>query len=109
MPSIFTKIIAREIPAAIVAENDDVIVIKDIAPKAPIHLLIVPKKEIRDIQACAPGDMHFITAIMTMAQQLSKTIPGAEHFRLVCNCGEQAGQRVFHLHFHFLAGQHFID
>jgi histidine triad (HIT) family protein len=109
MPSIFTKIIAREIPATIVAETNDIIVIKDIAPKAPIHLLIVPKKEICDIQACTPDDMRYITAIMAMAQQLSKTIPGAEHFRLICNCGEQAGQRVFHLHFHFLAGQHFID
>ncbi|HBL98122.1 TPA: histidine triad nucleotide-binding protein [Candidatus Dependentiae bacterium] len=105
MKSIFSKIIAREIPAKIIAENDEVIVIEDIAPKAAIHYLIIPKLEVRDIQSLAAQDFQVVEPIFKMAQQLSRTVPGAEHFRLLINNGERAGQRVFHLHVHFLAGQ----
>ncbi len=104
MKTIFSKIIDREIPADIVAENDQVIVFRDINPKTPIHVLIVPKKEIKDIQSFAPEDFVYAQAIFAMAQQLSQTIPGAEEFRLQINSGYRAGQRVFHVHAHFLAG-----
>lgn len=103
--SIFSKIIAREIPATIIAENDDVIVIQDIAPKAPIHYLIVPKIEVRDIQSLTEEQLPIVTKLFAMAQHLSKTVEGASHFRIVINSGERAGQRVFHLHLHFLAGE----
>lgn len=104
--SIFTKIINREIPAKIVDETEDLIVIQDIAPKAPIHLLIIPKKEIKDIQSFSDADFELADKMFRMAQKLSRTIPGAQQFRLVMNNGEQAGQRVFHAHLHFLAGGH---
>lgn len=107
--SIFSKIIAREIPAKIIAENDDVIVIEDIAPKARIHYLIIPKQEIRDIQSIAQDQFAIAGKLFAMAQQLSKTVPGADHFRIVINNGERAGQRVFHLHLHFLAGEKLHD
>ena len=102
--SIFSKIIDREIPAKIIAENEEVIVIEDIAPKAPIHFLIIPKKEIRDVQSFVENDFGLAGAMFKMAQRLSREIPGAEDFRLVINSGEHAGQRVFHVHMHFLAG-----
>lgn len=102
--SIFSKIIDREIPAKIITENGRVIVIEDIAPKAPIHYLIIPKIPIRDIQSIPATEMSVLVDLFEMAQQLSKTVPGAEHFRIVINSGERAGQRVFHLHLHFLAG-----
>lgn len=102
--SIFTKIINREIPATIVDETDDLIVIQDIAPKAPIHLLIIPKKEIRDLQSFVDDDFYVVDKMFRMAQKLSRTIAGAEQFRLVMNNGPQAGQCIFHAHMHFLAG-----
>jgi len=106
--SIFSKIIAHEIPAKIIAETDDLIVINDIAPKAEIHYLIIPKKEIRDVQSFHQGDFVLAGKMFEMAQQLSRTIPGAEQFRLVINSGEKVGQKVFHLHMHFLAGKMFF-
>lgn len=108
-PSIFTKIINREIPAKIIAETEDLIVIQDIAPKAPIHYLIVPKKEIRDIQSFSGEDFIYAEKMFKMAQQLSQTVPGAQQFRIVINNGPQAGQRVFHVHMHFLAGKELHD
>ena len=107
--SIFTKIINREVPAKIVAETEDIIVIQDIAPKAPIHYLIIPKKEIKDIQSFAQDDFRYAEKMFQMAQHLSKTIPGAQEFRIVINNGHKAGQRVFHVHLHFLAGSELHD
>ncbi len=109
MESIFSKIIAREIPAKIIAENDEIIVIEDIAPKAPIHYLIIPKQEIRDIQSFEEQDFKVAGALFKMAQQLSRTVPGAKDFRLLINNGAGAGQKVFHIHMHFLAGRQMVD
>lgn len=106
--SIFSKIIAREVPANIIAETDDIIVIEDIAPKAEFHYLIIPKKELRDIQSFQEVDFALAAKMFKMAQELSRTIPGAEQFRLVINNGEAVGQRVFHIHMHFLAGKIFF-
>lgn len=107
--SIFTKIINREIPAKIVDETEDLIVIHDIAPKAPVHLLIIPKKEIKDIQSFANDDFHYADKMFRMAKKLSREIPGAEDFRVVINSGAKAGQKVFHVHMHFLAGTQMDD
>jgi histidine triad (HIT) family protein len=107
--SLFTKIIDREIPATIIAENDAVIVINDINPKTPIHFLIIPKKEIKDVQSCASQDFNYIEKMFKMAQELSQKTPGAKDFRLVINSGADAGQQVFHLHMHFLSGTKMSD
>jgi histidine triad (HIT) family protein len=103
--SLFTKIINREIPAEIITENEDLIVIKDIAPQAPIHFLIIPKKPFINITDMVEDDFAvYPKLIFEMAYYLSKNIEGAQQFKLLMNNGHSAGQRVFHAHVHFLAG-----
>lgn len=102
---IFCKILRQEIPAEIIASNDHVFVIKDRAPKAPFHFLIIPKKHISDISSLTLDDTVIAAELLFMAQHLSKTIPGTQEFRLVSNNGSGVGQSVFHIHFHFLAGK----
>ena len=102
--SIFSRIIAREIPADIVFESDRIIAFRDIAPQAPVHLLVVPKTEdYANVVELAVGDPALLAEIVDVARQLA-----AEHadgdFRLVFNSGENAGQTVFHVHAHVLAG-----
>lgn len=102
---IFCKIIRGEIASKLIAENADIIVIQDIAPKAPIHYLIIPKRHIQDVQLMEAGDLFYAEKMFAMAQQLSKTVLGAEDFKLHINSGKHAGQIVMHLHMHFTAGK----
>ncbi len=102
--SIFSRIIDREIPADIVFESERLIAFRDIAPKAPVHLLVVPKTEqFANVAELAAGDPALLAEIVATARDLA-----AEHadgdFRLVFNTGENAGQTVFHVHAHVLAG-----
>ena len=106
---VFCKIIARQIPADIIAETDDVIVIKDINPKAPIHYLILPKKHIKDLQSFEKQDCCYASKMLLMARDLSHANPQAAQFRLIMNNGHAAGQRVFHSHIHFLAGATYTE
>ena len=101
---IFCAIIAGQAPAEIVTETDDILVVKDIAPKAPIHYLIIPKHHYKDIQSFSPTDCCLAGKMIKMAQRLSNEIEEAQDFRLVINNGYNAGQRIFHVHAHFLAG-----
>lgn len=104
-PSVFSRIVAREIPAEIVFESDDVIAIRDIAPKAPVHLLVIPKTErYRNAAELAAGDPALLAEVVRVAQQLATEHADGE-FRLVFNTGESAGQTVFHVHAHVLAGR----
>lgn len=102
---IFCKIIRGELASKVITENNDLIVIRDIAPKAPIHYLIIPKKHIQDVQQMQASDMFYAESMFAMAQQLSKTIPEARDFKLHINSGKNAGQIVMHLHVHFTAGK----
>lgn len=86
-------------------ETDDILVIKDLYPKAPIHYLIITKKHIKDIQEMKPDDMHLGAFMIKAAKELSVQLPGNGDCKLVINSGEGAGQKVFHLHMHFLAGK----
>lgn len=105
MRSIFEKIIDREIPAEIVFENDHLIVIHDIAPKAPIHLLIIPKKKIANLQAMQGEDFYLLGEIVQAAQLIARKKGLVKQgYRLLANIGPHAGQTIDHLHFHFLAG-----
>jgi histidine triad (HIT) family protein len=102
---VFCNIISRELPAHVVAEDDYVIVFKDINPKAATHLLIVPKKHIVDIREIGPEDAAMLSNLLFMAKKLSGLLPSPGAFRLLFNNGPEVGQRVFHMHAHFLAGQ----
>lgn len=107
MKSVFQKIIDGELPSQKVLENSHLIAIKDIAPKAPVHLLIIPKKAIRDIQSIQPEDFFLLNEVVLAAQKLAKDFGLLETggYRLLTNNGEGAGQTVFHLHFHLLGGR----
>jgi histidine triad (HIT) family protein len=106
---IFCKIIARQVPSSIIKETGNLLVIKDIAPKAPIHYLIISKKHIKDIQSMERADAILGSAMLSMAQELSKELQESKDFRFMINSGYNAGQRVFHLHAHFLAGTTMVD
>ncbi len=107
MKTLFERIILGEIPCDKVLENEKIIAFKDIAPKAPIHILIVPKKVIPDLQSMHAEDFYLLGEIASAAQEIAKRYNVVERgYRLVTNNGPDAGQIVFHLHFHFLAGAH---
>lgn len=101
--SIFTRIMEGEIPARLEYEDEQVIVIHDIAPKAPIHLLIVPRKPIPTLMDVTDADLPLIGHIHVVAQKLAQKLE-LKGFRLVNNCGKEGGQEVFHIHYHLLAG-----
>jgi histidine triad (HIT) family protein len=103
-PSIFSKIVSREIPANIVMDNDRLIAFWDIAPKAPVHLLVVPKtEEYANVAELAAGDPQLLAELVAVAQELANEHANGE-FRLVFNSGATAGQTVFHVHAHVLTG-----
>jgi len=101
-PTVFERIVAREIPADILYEDDRIIAFTDIAPKAPVHLLVVPKTaQYENVAALAAGDPQLLADIVTVAQRLATERTGGDH-RLIFNTGEGAGQTVFHVHAHVL-------
>jgi histidine triad (HIT) family protein len=100
---IFCKIIAKLIPSQIITETDDILVIQDICPQATVHYLIIPKKHVVDLMDLK--DAKTATEILFMAQKLAQGLGANSAFRLITNNGSAAGQSVFHLHFHFLAGK----
>jgi histidine triad (HIT) family protein len=105
MTTIFAKIIRGELPADKVFENERILAIKDINPAAPVHLLIISKKEITDLQSAKPEDLPLIAEMIKVAQELAKEYGVADGYRLLTNNGLNAGQMIFHLHFHLLGGK----
>jgi len=105
---IFCKIIKGGVPAERVAETDELIAIKDINPKAPHHYLIIPKKHIVDVREFEKEDIELGGKMFALAQKISKDLDNIP-FRLVISNGYDAGQRIDHLHMHFLAGRAFED
>jgi histidine triad (HIT) family protein len=104
--SIFTKIINKQIPAKIAYEDDRYIAIHDINPQAPVHLLIIPKSDIATLNDLSPADSELVGGMFLLARQLMADL-GQSDYRTVFNCGEQAGQSVFHIHLHVMAGRRF--
>ncbi|WP_159502073.1 HIT domain-containing protein [Microbacterium sp. 18062] len=103
-PSVFTRILRGEIPSEIVAESERAFVIRDIAPKAPVHLLVIPKTEAyRDVVELAAGDPSLLAELVELARDAAAAHSDGD-FRLVFNTGAGAGQTVFHVHAHVLAG-----
>ena len=106
MSTIFSKIIAKEIPADIVYEDELVMAFRDIAPQAPVHILIIPKKEIPSVNDVASADEAALGRLFSVAANIARAEGIAEDgYRLIVNCNEHGGQEVFHLHMHILGGQ----
>lgn len=105
MTTIFGKIIEGTLPAEKVFENERILVIKDKYPVAPVHLLIMPKKEIPNLQAVGTEDYGLIIEIMQVAQTLARQFEIENGYRLLTNNGEEGGQTIFHLHFHLIGGR----
>lgn len=104
--TIFERIIAREIPSTIEFEDDEIIAIRDIAPSAPVHILIIPKRVVRSVDALEVNDAALVGRIFLVARDLARKFGIAEDgYRVVTNCNADAGQTVFHIHFHLLGGQ----
>ena len=101
--TLFQKIIDREIPADIVYEDDHCLVFKDINPVAPIHLLIIPKKQIEKIADAEILDQNLLGHLFLVAGNVARDLGVEDSFRLVVNNGSGAGQTVFHLHIHLIA------
>lgn len=103
---LFCKIIDKEIPANIVCENDKVIAFKDINPQAKVHVLIVPKLHIENVRGITDENKEVLADIHKMANEVAKKLGVYESgYRLITNCGEDAGQTVMHLHYHLIAGE----
>lgn len=104
--NIFAKIIAKEIPAKIVYEDDRVLAFHDIQPKAPVHILIIPKKAMAKLDQATAADESLLGHLLLVAEQVAQQQGVAKHgYRLVINNGAQAGQAVPHLHVHLLGGR----
>lgn len=102
----FCKIIAKQIPANIVYEDEEVIAFNDIHPAAPVHILVIPKKHISDLTQLKPEEEKLVGKIYTIINQIAETEGIKEKgFRVIVNCGKDGGQEVGHLHFHLLGGR----
>lgn len=102
---IFCKIINKEIPAEIIYENEFAVVIKDIHPQASVHVLVIPKKHIKDINYIDEMFSADLLGIHLAVKEAAKVLGVSESgYRLISNCGKNAGQSVFHLHYHLIAG-----
>ncbi len=103
--TIFTKIINKQIPAKIAHEDDTYIAIHDVNPQAPVHLLIIPKqRQIATLNDLQPADADLVGGMFLLAKQLMSDL-GHTDYRTVFNCGPAAGQSVFQIHLHVLAGR----
>lgn len=106
MATIFSKILAREIPADIVYEDERVTAFKDIHPSAPVHILIIPNKEIPTVNDVTPDDEQTLGHMLVVAKQIAAEQGIAESgYRLIINCRDDGGQEVYHLHMHLLGGR----
>jgi histidine triad (HIT) family protein len=107
LTTIFSKIIAHEIPADIVYEDDLCLAFRDINPQAPIHLLLIPKQELSKLSDAKPDSQALLGHLLLAAAKIARELGIEEAFRLVVNNGASAGQSVFHLHLHILGGRPF--
>lgn len=106
MPTLFTRIVNREIPAKIVYEDERCLAFEDIDPKAPTHVLLIPKKEIASLDALTAADAELLGHMMLVVQKLARDLGVAGGgYRLIANTGPDGGQSVDHLHFHLLGGR----
>ncbi len=103
--TIFKRIIDREVPAKIVYEDEQCLAFEDIHPAAPTHLIVIPKKEIASADAIQPEDEPLVGHLFVVMRMIAAKLGLSGGYRVVTNCGPDAGQVVMHLHFHLLAGR----
>jgi len=103
--TIFQRIIDKEIPAKIVFEDERCLAFHDVAPQAPTHVLVIPKKPIASIAALADDDAELIAHIWFVIRDLARQLNLGNGYRVVVNCGRDGGQSVDHLHFHLIGGR----
>lgn len=109
MDCLFCRIAKKDIPAQVVFEDKDIIAFRDIAPQAPVHILIIPKKHIPGMNDITAQDTALLGQIQSVAKDIAKQENiSADGYRLVLNCGKNGGQAVAHLHYHLLGGRKFI-
>lgn len=102
----FCQIVARRSPAEIEYEDDEILAFRDIYPKAPIHLLVIPKRHIESVMALDPAEAPLVGRLVLAAKHIGEAKGLAERgYRLTFHCGPEGGQLVYHLHLHFLAGR----
>ena len=109
MECIFCRIAEGKIPSDVVYQDDTVMAFKDIHPKAPTHILIIPKKHITSLAEISPEDLPVVTHMIEVANKIAKQKGVSDGYRLVINTGGEAGQVVMHLHMHLLGGRKMID
>ena len=102
---LFCRIISKKIPAKVEFENDSMVAIQDINPQAPVHLLLIPKKHMAEVADMAENDRALLGDLIFRAKELARERKLEEGYRLVFNNGIKAGQSVFHIHLHLLAGR----
>jgi histidine triad (HIT) family protein len=102
---LFCRIVAEEIPSDRVYEDDDVIAFRDIAPRAPTHVLVVPRRHIADAHALTDDDGPLLAALFAALRRVADEAGLARGYRVVTNVGPESGQTVFHLHLHLLGGR----
>jgi histidine triad (HIT) family protein len=104
---LFCKIAAGEIPSQILHRDERIVAFKDVNPKAPFHALVVPTRHITSLNELSPGDAGLAGEVVLRAIQLARDQRLLKSYRLVWNCGPDAGQSVFHIHLHVLGGRQF--
>jgi histidine triad (HIT) family protein len=105
MPTLFERIVARELPADIVYQDDQITAFRDIHPRAPVHILIVPNKPIPTVNDIADEDAAVLGRLFLVARDLARQMGIAEDgYRLIVNCNRHGGQEVYHLHLHLVGG-----
>ena len=105
-PTKYKRIIERTIPPNVVYEDEQCLAFHDVTPQAPVHILVIPKKEIASIDELSAEDEQLVGHLFLVIQQIAREQGLAENgYRVICNCGEGGGQTVFHLHYHLMGGR----
>ncbi|MBT4522485.1 MAG: histidine triad nucleotide-binding protein [Halieaceae bacterium] len=107
--TIFSKIISGEIPSEFIYEDEYCVAIHDVNPQAPVHVLVIPRKGIPRLVDAAGEDQALLGHLLLAASKVAEQLDVSEAFRLIINNGAEAGQSVFHLHLHILAGARFTE
>ncbi len=108
-PSIFSRMMSGEVAVDAVYEDEHCIVINDIHPQAPVHMLVVPRKPLKSLLDAEENDEQLLGHLMLVASKMAKQAGLEKGFRLIANNGKAAGQTVFHLHFHVLGGRAYSE